>query len=270
MMIVGLSGMHMSTAKAPGALLMMCGAILLACVGVLIQCVADLILTMRQLALFRFIAGYSKTYDEAYAFVTKRKYSLLATLGCTGVVTTVSIVVGLFVTAFLGYFATKNFFFIASVVGIFVTLSGLLIFLFLVSQPSMFICPALAIEDRPFLELVGWSFQILFKTFWRTLGFVQLLTVVFLIVWVIFSVPQETLWAFDWIRIHHMGGHMSDMPHVCCEVWGNIWNSGASMLMSPFFTFCAGFYYLDVRMRAEGLDITRRLEILANPSTPTL
>ena len=91
-----------------------------------------------------------------------------------------------------------------------------------------------------------------------------------MIIWVIFSVPQEILCGFDLVRIHYMGGHTSDMPHVCCDVLGNVWNSGASMLMSPFFTFCAGFYYLDVRMRAEGLDITRRLEILANPSARTL
>ena len=160
-MIVGLNGLHMSNAKAPGALLMLCGAILLTCTGVLIQCVADLILTMRQLALFRFIAGYSNTYGEAYAFVTKRKYSLVAALGCTGIVTTATIVFGVLIAGFLFGFA-KKLFFVASVAGAFVALSGL-VSLFLMSEPSMFICPALAIEDRPFLQLVGWSFQILFK-----------------------------------------------------------------------------------------------------------
>jgi hypothetical protein len=264
-MLIGVNMLHSVQAKGSSGLLLTVDAGLLTFVGVMIQFVAEFFLTMRQLALFRVLAGYSNSYNEAYAFVTKRKFFLLATIMATCVLTTVVLIFWLSIIGILVALVAKKVLIAVCVTAALIALVGLLVSTFLVSQPSVFLCPALAIEDRSFQQLVGWCFQICIKTFWRTPGFASLLTVVFLLLWSAISIPEEILRGLDWSRIHYLGGRTWDEQHLYVEVFASVWSSGASLLLSPFFYFSTGFYYLDVRMRTDGLDITKRIETLSNP-----
>jgi hypothetical protein len=51
-------------------------------------------------------------------------------------------------------------------------------------------------------------------------------------------------------------------PNLPSQIFATVWRSAANLLLSPMAFFGFGLFYLDLRMRSDGFDITRRLELM--------
>jgi hypothetical protein len=245
-------------------MLMAAGGIITCGIGVLIAVGAELFLTLRQLALFRLLAGYSASFKEAYAFVAERKFLLIAAVIGTYMLTMTAIFFWCVVIGFSTAFVAKKILLAVSVTAALIGVIGLCVSIVLTSLPIMMLAPALAIEDRSFGQIAKWSVSICLKTFWRTVGFSSLLTIVVLILSSVLNLPPSLISGFEYMR-NYFAGDVSKAPNLYVQIFASVWRSGVNLFLSPMLFFSIGFYYLDLRMRTEGLDITRRIEALSKP-----
>ncbi len=246
-------------------MLLAAGGGLTALIGMVIAVGAELFLTLRQLALFRLFAGYSGSFKEAYAFVAERKWLLIAAVFATYTVTMVAIFFWCVVIGFSMAFVAKKVFLWVSVTAALVGVIGLFASVLLTTLPIMLIVPALAVDLRPFAQMVGWCVKICLRTFWRTIGFSALLTIVVVILSSVLNIPPSILTGLEFMRNYFGGGDPSKAPNLYLQIFASVWRSGANMILSPMLFFGVGFYYLDLRMRTEGIDIARRVEALSDP-----
>lgn len=260
--IIMLIGLNAVLAGGHHNMLMAAGGIFTCGIGVLIAFGAELFLTLRQLALFRLLAGYSASFKEAYAFVAERKFLLIAAVIGTYILTMTAIFFWCVVIGISMAFVVKKILLGVSVTSALIGVIGLCVSIVLTSLPVMIIAPALAIEERSFGQIVGWSFKICVRTFWRTAGFASLITIVVLILSSVLNLPTSVLSGFEYAR-NYFAGDVSKAPNLYIQIFASIWRSAMSLILSPMLFLGIGFYYLDLRMRTEGLDISRRIEALS-------
>jgi hypothetical protein len=265
--IVILIGLNTVITSGHHSMLLAAGGGFTAFIGTLFAVGAELFLTLRQLALFRMFAGYSDSFKDAYTFVAQRKWLLIASVIATYSVTMVAIFFWCVVIGFSMAFAAKKVFLAISVTAALIGLIGLFVSVLLTTLPIMLIVPALALDQRPFGQMVGWCIKICAKTFWRTVGFSTLLTIVVVILSSVLNIPPSILTGLEFAKNYFGGGDPSKAPSLYLQIFASVWRSGANMILSPMIFFGVGFYYLDLRMRTEGLDITKRIEALSKPVT---
>ncbi len=265
--IIILIGINTLLVSGHGNLLAAAGAIFTCFIGVLIGVGAELFLTLRQLAMFRFLSGYSASFKEAYAFVAERKFLLIVSAVGTYFLSFMAIVFWMLFLAFSMAFVAKKILLFVSVSAVLIGIFGLFMSIILTTLPIMFIVPALAVDERPFSQIVKWSFKTCFVTFWRSMGFASLITIVLVILQLVLNEPPSILSGIEFAQ-NYLGGHdmAAKVPNLYLQVFASVWRSGANIILSPIAFFSMGFYFLDLRMRQEGLDITRRVESLSKLS----
>jgi hypothetical protein len=263
--IIILFGINTLITGGHGNMLLAAGGLFTCFIGVVIGVGAELFLTLRQLALFRLLAGYSASFKDAYDFVSKRKFLLIAAVVGTYILSLVAIFFWCVVIGFSMAFVARKILLAVSLTVSLIGMVGLFVSIILSSLPVMIVAPALAIEDRPFTQIIGWSFRMCARTFWRSLGFASLITIVVLILSSVLNIPPSILSAIELARNYFGGQDATKAPNLYIQIFASVWRSGANMILSPMFFLGVGFYYLDLRMRTEGLDITRRVESLSKP-----
>jgi hypothetical protein len=130
--------------------------------------------------------------------------------------------------------------------------------------------PVLACEETTFWGVMGRTFQILFRNFGRVFGFSFIMYVVMAAASVPVSLPVAVLTLAD-IYIRQMnGGHAADAatPSIAVIIFAQFWESLTQLALRPILYFAYGFLYLDLRHRADGLDLRRRLKVLKERYLP--
>jgi len=240
------------------------GGVVLCLIGGAIALGAQFFLTLRQLALFRMYAGFDENFKDAYRYVLGKKFQLLAALFATYLLSTTFFfawVIEVFVsTLLMANKALAIFGFAAACWGI------ILIFFSMVWSllPLVMIAPALSIEQRPFTQLIGRGVKLSLNHLIRATYFLFLLGVVLICLSYVLNIPPAIAQAIELSTTYFTEHAFARVPNLALQIFASAWRSAASMLLSPMAFFACGFFYLDLRMRTEGFDIARRLELLSS------
>jgi hypothetical protein len=225
------------------------------------------ILGVRLYALVRFSLGFSPTLEAANDDLWRKKFRIigvhvLCMLLAAAVIVAFAIVsVG---AAFAAGFSGANSEYGAAVsmliVGIGVAFIG-------VSYPltmNIAMC-ILACEEEGAVNIVARALGFVFRRLWRALAF----GVIFATTWILVSYPltlPAVLIVLGEGFVHGMAVSQgkeasgSYTPPLWTLVFSEVWTNLAWLYLRPFTAFAFGFFYYDLRMRSEGLDISRKME----------
>ncbi len=233
--------------------------------GMTISAIGQYLLTLRQLAIFRFWAGYAETYNEAYKFVWTKKFQILAIAGITHVVFIGAAIFWIIEIATSIAFVHKTIFSILGVIGVAVGIPAACLSLAACLFPLTLIAPALAIEHRPFGSVVSSRLKFVQSNFIRAACFVIFVLSSLWLMSIVLNLPPSVLNGLDmlhnWMEFHDI----NKQTNVYIQYLVSIWGATANMLISPMAFLSFGLFYLDGRNRVDGLDIIRRLELIEKP-----
>ncbi len=234
-------------------------------VSALVYLFALIFMALRQIALLRYLTGFSSTWEKAEAFARSRWLWLL---GLTGVTVTVSgVLIGVWVCVMvLSAVVSAKSAAIGSIfaaVGIFIGMIGFFISLMFLGLLSVMGFSVLSCEEDSFFGLIGRTFHWTFKYFGRVMAFSCVFYIVFSIVTVPVSIPVVFASVADVAIRQAQGTYSSDSElSLGVLIFVQAWEAVTGLLLRPVTLLCFGLFYLDLRQRAEGLDIVRRLNLL--------
>jgi hypothetical protein len=231
-------------------------------VGLAVFAIAWWILGLRLLALTRLALGFSETLEDAKQNLMRKKWSVLGVyflclmLLSAGVVAFVLIAVAGVVIGGTTPSLVSALGFVISFFGIVVVSSIYL----LVSHIALCI---MACEDTGVVNVIGRSIELTFRHFWRAIAFGSVFALTFTVISYPMSLPVAILTLVDWLQ-HGMqsGVPASDYkPPLYILVIAQTWESVMGMYLRPLVVLAFGLFYYDMRLRSEGLDISRRLAL---------
>ena len=264
--IVTLMGINALITAGPGNMFIVAGGLLTCAIGGSVALAAEFFLTMRQLALLRMFTGFESDFQDAYKFVWKKKFQLLAVVAGSYVlffiaIFTWSVQIGLSIA----FMTNKNFAIFAFASACWGILF-LMLFMFWSMLPVVLLAPALVIENRPFSRLISWTMKMAFKSLVRSTYFLLLLGIALFLLSSVLNIPPSIFSMIE-LSTNYLGPHASaKAPNLYGQIFASVWRSVANMVISPIAFFGIGFYYLDLRMRTDGYDISRRLELMSKKS----
>ncbi len=238
-------------------------------VSIIVVMIAKWILTVRQLALVRMAAGFDHNYATAHIWLSKRKWRVL--LLCFGIFGVSVLAVGVWTVELV--FATQLAkgsaadTLLASV-GILVAPLGIAASILLIVLISFITFAVFACEDQRVSTVINRGFSLTFGDFWRTIAFGLLLYATVAFITIPLSLPLVAASAFDMYQ-HGLNSSVEydayQMP-LYLMVLSHVWESLINMLLWPVAFMAFGLFYHDLRLRQEGLDIRRALDVLERKS----
>jgi hypothetical protein len=246
-------------------------------VATILFCVSWWILGMRLLALTRVALGFSGSLEDAWQYMLKRKWALagLYTLGLmlfTGAIMgwCILLVIGGFAGGMLGIGSE-----VAKVVVIglssTVCVLGMLITGCVYMLASHLAYCVLACEDTPVTAVIGRSVQLTMRHPMRTLAFGIVFLVTFSVISYPLSLPVAAATFVDALQ-HGLntaataGGASAYRPPMYLLVMTQAWEAAMGVILRPLVVFSFGLLYYDLRLRNEGMDIQRKLELIESRS----
>jgi hypothetical protein len=221
--------------------------------------------SLRSLAFIRVSNGFASDWDSAMAFCKRRLGWLIGSSFLVTIGTALS--TGVWMGALVGCaFLSKTG--QAGVVASVVLGLGAMIGLFCSIVLSLLywylLQPVLACEETTFWGVLGRTFQLLFRQSGRVLGFSFIMYVVMTAISVPVNIPAMIVTVADLYIRQLNGGAASEAatPSVLVIIFAQFWESLTQLALRPILYFAYGFLYLDLRNRAEGLDLKRRLKTL--------
>ena len=259
--IISLLGINAFMHAGQGNVFIVGGGILTLFVGGCVCLGAEFFLTLRQLALIRLYTGYADSFDEAYKFVGTKKFQLITSISGTYLLTATAL---FFWSVEIGICAalTSNKALIPiTIPGLIIGLFGLVISLIIACFPLTLVIPGLAIESEPFTKLLGHAFRLGAKNMVRFVYFFIFFSLCLAIISSVLNIPS-TVASLVEIGTSYLSaqGGATPTPNIYSQIFGSIWRSVSSLVLSPMAFLGCGLFYVDLRMRAEGLDIVHRLE----------
>jgi hypothetical protein len=266
--IVSIYGLHILLASATNknpALIQGCSFV---AIGIIVCLVSEFFLTLRQLALVRLYGGFATNYEEAYRFVSAKKFFVLAVLLGTNTVYSFVAMFWLFELGISGYFLKTKAIMLVAAAFLLFGLVGLIVSLILAGLPLCVMVPAVACENREFTTVVVNAIKLVYSHVVRTILFLIVLLVCVYGLSTVLNLPPLVVTAIEYGKIL-MEKHHQTVPQIglFSQVFASFWRSCTQMLISPMTFIACGFYYLDLRMRQEGLDLKLRLEELSQQSS---
>jgi hypothetical protein len=126
----------------------------------------------------------------------------------------------------------------------------------------------LACEDVSVFAVIGRSIKLVIRHFWRSTAFGMIFAVTFTVVSYPMSLPVAVLTFADAMQ-HGLGAGGAEgafsggyKPPLYILVLAQTWESIMGMYLRPFVVFAFGLFYYDLRLRSEGLDIQRKLQLM--------
>lgn len=159
--------------------------------------------------------------------------------------------------------ANDTFKVLAFGLGVIALIMVVLIVCFLLLFSSIMIS-VLACEDTNFFGVIGRTFQVMFQNPLRVLGFGLIMYVVLNAAAVPVTLPVLLVSAGD-AAFRQMTGTLGGaeyLPSLWVIIFTQFWEALTQMVLRPVGFFAFGLLYLDLRHRADGLDIRRRLRNL--------
>jgi hypothetical protein len=241
----------------------------IALIGILGLIVTALYLQLRQLSFIRLVTGFADNYKEAYEYISQRKWKILS-------VVFISYLAIFLCAAFWGVIVSVCMaFFKANTATTYVLLGGMVIGLIGLLVSVTIACIALycafavgACEDLSIGGLCSRTLSLVFQDFWRAGYFCTLLFIALMVISYPLSLPLLLLSIFEFIRQGMSPDFLTDpgkMPFyytLCNQTWESI----VSIITWPISFMATGLFYYDLRMRKEGIDLVRQINLLNAPT----
>lgn len=230
------------------------------------------VLGLRLLALVRIALGFSTNYVEAWAFMKAHRWNLLGVYFLGVVVFSVAMTF-LAIVTFAAAFASGAAGSSPGIAGGLAIVFGIcactiMIVTYLLATHISF-C-VLACEDLTVPAVIGRSLSLVFRNFWRALGFGSLFSLTFLIISCPLSLPIAAMTFVDALQ-HGLASHQTlaeaYKPPLYLLVLAQTWESVIGIVLRPMVLFCFALFYYDLRLRTEGLDMKRRLQMIEPQAT---
>ncbi|MDZ4837804.1 MAG: hypothetical protein SGJ27_28815 [Candidatus Melainabacteria bacterium] len=215
-------------------------------------------LFQKQLSFVRLSTGFSATLDDALAFMKKRRWSMIWLMLLGGFMLTAVVVLWS-----LEIIAAGVLIKILPIPGILGTLFGVIGMsistTFMWFALGLSLC-ALSCEKGSATDLLSRGFTLASKYFWRTMlcGLVMYLTVNLLAtpLWM----PVMVGGTIDYLVNGNMASSQGLPMH--WQILVAAWETLVEMVTSPILCLAYGFYYYDLRLRNEGVDVLESLAAL--------
>jgi hypothetical protein len=238
-------------------------AIAVGLISLLVLIAGKWLLTMRQLAFVRMTAGYALDYESAAKFVDERKWSVLA-IYCLAVVGLFASTVGwIILMALIAVLARGSTGAMALLVlGEILCTAGLFLSIGVIFMVSYMILCVVACEEVNISTAVSRGYSLILGDFWRSWSFAMLLITAVSSLLYPLSLPLLFLTFGDAIQQNVVSDLDNYTLPVYVMVINQVWESLVNMMIWPVAFMAYGLYYYDLRIRQEGLDITRTLDEL--------
>lgn len=241
-----------------------------ALLGVLSLLVVGLFLQLRQLSFIRLVTGFADNYADAYAFVMKRKWKIigLIILAYIAIIVSVifwSIIVSVCMAFFKANSATTYLLFAGMIFG----LIGMAISVTVTCIALYFAFAVGACEDLSVGGLFSRTVSLVFQDFWRAGYFCTLLFIALVVISYPLSLPLLLVSIFEFMRQGMSPEFLTDpgkMPFYY-TLFNQSWESIVSIITWPISFMATGLFYYDQRMRKEGIDLVRRIDLISQPAT---
>ena len=264
--VISLIGINAIMTAGQGNMFVVAGVVMTITVGGTVGLGAEFFLSLRQLALVRMFMGYEDNFEDAYKFIWKKKFQLLFAIAATNALFIVSLLTWSVEVGVSVALMTNKALALLAFVG---ACWGLILLMFSMLWsvlPVVLIAPALAVETRPFSQMLSKTVKLGFGNAIRATYFLLLLGLVLFFLSSVLNIPP-TVFSMIELGTNYLGGHpAAKAPNLFGQIFASVWRSAANMVMSPMAFFASALFYIDLRMRADGLDITRRLELLSKKS----
>jgi hypothetical protein len=233
-------------------------------VGTIFLALAWWILGLRLLALCRLALGFSDNLEDAAQNLYRKKWAVVGTyLLC----------VVLFLAAMVAFGIVAGFGVMVAGTGpSMVTVLGFVVFGFgAIASTAIYLLTShvalciLACEETAVVTVIGRALSLVFRHFWRTMAFGLVFMVTITVISYPMSLPVAVVTCVDALQ-HGLaavkeGSPDGYKPPLWILAGAQTWESVMGMYLRPFAVFAFGLFYYDLRLRSEGLDIRRRLEL---------
>lgn len=234
-------------------------------ISFIVVLIAKWILTIRQLALVRMAAGFDSNYATAHTWLNKRKWRVLllasAIFGATVLVVGVWTIELVLATQLLKGNTAET---LLASAGLLLAPIGTAFSILLIMLLSFITFSAFACEDQRLSTIINRGFSLAFGDFWRTVAFGLLLYATVVFTTIPLSLPLVAASAFDMYQ-HSLTSSADydgyQMP-LHLMVVSHVWEALINMLLWPVAFMAFGLFYHDLRLRQEGLDIRKELDVL--------
>jgi hypothetical protein len=232
-------------------------------ISLLVLAAGKWLLTLRQLAIVRMTTGYAADYETAAKFVNQRKWSVLG-IFCLAVVGLFASTVGwVILMALIAVLARGSTGAIALlVIGEILCTAGLVLSIGLIFMVNYMILCVVACEDVNIGTAVSRGYNLILGDFWRSWSFAMLLLTAVSSLLYPLSLPLLFLTFGDAVQQHITTDLDNYTLPVYVMVINQVWESLVNMMIWPVAFMAYGLYYYDLRIRQEGLDISRTLDEL--------
>jgi len=226
---------------------------------------AKWILTIRQLALVRHANGFAREFPEADRYMWSRRWAVLGIL-LLAIVVIVAVTIAWTIELSLAVWIARagQAGTALSVVGILFGALGLCLTLGYAVVLLYMVLSVLACEESPLSIIISRATRLTFRDSARALGFGALLIITISAMSYPLSLPIVAITAFDVVKHGLTAGSLSEsykLPFYLM-VLNQTWESLVNLLLWPVTYLAYGFFYQDLRLRQEGLDLVRQLEAL--------
>lgn len=244
------------------------GGVLTLFIGGVTCLIAEFFLTMRQLALIRIYAGFADNFQDAYKFVSTKKFQLITSIAGTYVLTCVALIFWGIEIGICAALTANKALILFTLPGLLLGMVGLVVSMILACFPLTLVIPGLAIESESYSKLLARTFRLGMKNIVRFTYFFLFFTLCLALISSILNIPSTVASMAELVGSYLSAkGGGSAAPNLFSQIFGGVWRSIASLVISPMAFLGCGLFYVDLRMRAEGFDITRRLESLEQHPT---
>lgn len=233
-------------------------------VGFAVFAVAWWILSLRLLAIVRLALGFATNLEEAKQYMYRRKWAVLGVYMLTFVLLLAATMTWAFVMAAGAFLSSGPT--VAAALAFTVGGAGMICTFGIYALASHLALCILACEDVPMTTVVGRALSLVFKHFWRASAFGLLFTVTFTVISYPMSLPVAILSLGDALQHGLSSGGSSGLagykPPLYILVIAQTWENLMGMYLRPLVVLAFGLFYYDLRLRSEGLDIKRKLELI--------
>lgn len=233
-------------------------------IGFIVLLVATFILTMRNLALVRLASGFADNFQSAYEFVRSRAGLLfgLIFVGHLMLFGVMMLWCGEIIVSSV-MFKPGSALVYAVAVALVIGFVGLIATFAIFMMVGFLTMSIASCENRSFGALLSRGFALTFNDFGRAVLFgILLLATVSLLSWAL-SIPAVALSFFEVFRhgLASASGDPAKMP-MYVLVFSQAWESVVNMLLWPITWLAYGYFYYDLRVRQEGIDVVNGLKLL--------
>ncbi len=219
-------------------------------------------LSLRLLAIIRWSLGFSPSLADARTFIAGQKWKVIGIYGLLTVFLAVIVFACTLVMA-SGYFVPGVLRGVALLATISIGALGNVasVIIYMVAHYLAF--SLLACEKLPFWETFGRCMYLLFRNFRRSISFGMVFFLIFIVVSTPLNLPVVALMALDQFKngLENAAAH-AQKASIYVMVLEQIWEAFIGILLRPLALIGWGYFYYDIRMRSEGLDLREKLKAL--------